>query len=83
MQKRLINLYVPGLAKNFDILAPADLQIRRLIPVLIEGINGLSNGSFVPSGKEMLVADKANAVLDPDRALMNYSVQDGDKVILM
>jgi len=83
MNKLLVHLYVPAIMRDFDIFIPRDVPIGKLIPVLVEGIVQLSYGKYGASHRECLTPGGAGAPLQPDRALMDYGIQDGEMLLLI
>lgn len=83
MEKILINLEVPSVKKNFDVFVPPDLEIKELCGVLSNGVYELCNGRYGISGNEMLIRVVPPALLNPEKSLMEYCVNDGAKLILL
>lgn len=83
MKKVLISLLVPEQAQQFDLFVPTDIPVKTLITIMVEGIDSLNSRKTCLSGKEMLVLQKKNAVLHPNKTLSVYPISDGDKLILL
>lgn len=83
MDKILIRLSVPVLGNEFDLFVPVNLKIRLLTGILAEGVSELSNGRYILSGEEMLNQRTPNRLLDPEKTLAEYMVEDGADLVLL
>lgn len=83
MDKILICLSVPALGDEFDLFVPANLKIRFLTGILAEGVSELSHGRYNVSGEEMLNQRMPDRLLDPEKTLAVYGVEDGADLVLL
>ena len=83
MEKLLIHLAVPAVGRDFDVLIPPDISVRRVIRTVVTGIAETTNGRYRSSGTELLTAEDGEAAFSPDRTLDEYGVRDGDKLVLI
>ena len=83
MEKILIGLYVPAVQKHFDLFVPSKLSIRELTELLSTGVDDLSNGGFSRTGSEMLCMKEPDMLLQPDKNLYDYGVEDGAQFIML
>ena len=83
MEKLLIKLTVPELRTSYDILVPQDVPVKKLLPIIINGLKDLSNGAYVSSGMESLIAQEDEKLMFPDRTLFDYSIRNGDKLLIL
>ncbi len=83
MEKLLIHLYVPALMRDYDLFVPQNVPIRKLIPVLTDGISQLSLKKYNASGLECLMSSDGNAPLHPDKTLADYGIRDGAMLLLI
>lgn len=82
MNKIIIKLYIPCLEKEYDVKIPTFLTVGELIYLLTKSVVYLSNGKFCPTGNEILCAKNRNLPLDYKRQICEYSIQNGDQLIL-
>lgn len=83
MEKILINLSVPSVQENYDVFVPSDLEIGTLVCVLASGVQDLCNGRYSISEKEMLIRTSPDAVLNPNKTLSDYDIDDGTRLVLI
>jgi len=83
LEKVLVCLYVPAVNRTFDIFVPLDLEIGELTKVLVNGVEYMCNGSYVPSKKEILNLQDPDVLLNPYSNLYSYGVKDGAKLVLI
>jgi hypothetical protein len=76
-------LLVPAIGMTYNVLLPASLSIRDLLPLIIGGVTELSNNSYVSSNEEFLCLDPLELPLDPDGTLLQFGVQNGDHLYLI
>ena len=83
MEKLLIHLYVPALAREYDLFVPQDVTIRKVTNVIESGIQELSSGRYTPSGKALLTVQGGKQPLDPEQTMMMYGLHDGEDLVLI
>ncbi len=81
--KTQVMLLVPAIGMTYNVLLPASLSIRDLLPLIIGGVTELSNNSYVSSNEEFLCLDPLELPLDPDGTLLQFGVQNGDHLYLI
>lgn len=82
MNKICVILEFPALKTEYDLLLPDYLQISSLTALISSTVNELTNGAFVPTGKELLCTREGRKVLHPDYTLADYGVTNGMRLIL-
>lgn len=82
MDKILIGLQVPAVGEWFDIFVPVELDISTVTKLLADGVAELCGGRYICSGQEMLVRKEPATLLDPNRALAEYGIRDGEQLVL-
>lgn len=81
--KILVNVYVPAIGMNYDILVPCFLRIRNITALIAETVENLSNHLYIPSGTECLCSADKNILLRPNATLEQYGIQNGDYLVMM
>ncbi len=83
MEKLLVGLYVPAVQEHFDLFVPARLKIAELTELMATGVNDLSDGQFSQTGMEMLCLRDPDLLLQPEKSLQDYGIEDGTQMILI
>lgn len=83
MEKKLVGLYVPAAQERFDILVPMDVAIGELAVLVTNGAAELCGGRYVPSREEVLTMRQPDMLLDPEKTLADYGVEDGAQLVLI
>ena len=82
MAKLLVNLEIPAISENFDILIPDFMKVRVLLPLLAATAVELSNERYVPSGQECLCSRELDKVLDKNSTVIDCGIRHGDHLLL-
>ncbi|MBQ3356043.1 MAG: hypothetical protein IJG45_02870 [Oscillospiraceae bacterium] len=83
MEKIMIHITIPAIQVELDAFVPPDVEISRLTETMVEGIRELSNGRFGISGKELLMSQGPELLLNPQSTLEQYNLQDGARLVLI
>lgn len=81
--KKIINLLVPAINANYDVMIPGFMTISELVPLIAKAVEELSNGNYVTSGHEFLCHKELDLLLSQDRTLNDYEIQNGDHIFLI
>lgn len=81
--KTLVNVSVPAISKNYDVLIPGFLTIKDIIPLLARAVEELSNNLYVSSGHEFLCLKEKDILLNQDEMFENYGIENGDHLFLI
>lgn len=81
--KILVNIRIPAISENYDVLIPDDLRINDAISLISSAVESLSNHLYVASGEECLCWVERNARLGLCTTLGAYGIQNGDHLIMM
>ena len=82
MRKILIGLYVPALQQNFDLFVPPDLEIRKLMEIVGQGLAEFSSGWYNGTQIHQLCLREPEKLLSSDKTLAAYGLKDGCRLIL-
>ena len=82
MNKICVILELPALGKEYDLLLPDYMPISALKGLIASAVNELSDGAFVPTGKEILCKREGSQIFYPDYTLADYGVSNGMHLIL-
>ena len=83
MMKILVNVSVPAIGENYDILVPDSLRIRSATALIAEAVENLSDHKYVSSGTECLCSADKNILLRENGTLERYGIKNGDHLVLM
>ena len=81
--KLQIMLNIPSIDASFNLLLPDSLPVRQLIPLLVKGVEELSNHSYVSSHEEFLCAASFDRPLDEYGSLKQFGVENGAHLYLI
>lgn len=82
MNRICVILELPALKTEYDILLSDHLQVSAVIPLIAGMANELTNGSFIPTGNELLCLYDRSQILHPDYTLADYGVSNGMRLML-
>ncbi len=81
--KILIEVYVPLIEKEFDVLVPVNKKIRNVTRLINSTINDLSNGSW-PNNKKVRLFNRINGVLlETKLNVKEAGLVNGSQVVLI
>lgn len=83
MEKILINLNVPSIEKEFDILLPSFFTIGEVIPLLVEALNNISQNMYLSSKCEVLCRANPEMVLLNHLTVAEYGIRHGETLFLI
>ncbi len=81
--KVLVNVKIPAINNEYDMLIPDFEKIGTVISLLTEIAVEMSGSQYVVSGEEVLCHKESNAVLGTDHTLKEYDVKNGDTLLLI
>lgn len=81
--KILVNVHIPAISQEYDILVPDDLRIKLVVALIAGAVEGLSNRLYVPSGEECLCSVEKDILLRHSATLEHYGIRNGDHLIMM
>lgn len=81
--KILVNVHIPAISQEYDILVPDDLRIKTVVNLIASTVEGLSNRLYIASGEECLCSVEKNILLRQNATLEKYGIQNGDHLIMM
>lgn len=81
--KLLVNISVPAILENYDILVPTSLRIKTVAGLIAEAVEDLSNHLYVASGEECLCSVEKDIMLRPNATLDKYGIKNGDHLVLI
>lgn len=82
MDKTLIRLYVPSIHQTYDVFVPNQIMIQSLVALLASTVENISMNEYMSSHEEILCNEKG-IVMDEKKYLLDYHIQNGDKMILI
>lgn len=82
MDKILICLYVPSIHQSYDVFVPTQIKIGSLVDLLASTVENISMNEYMSSHEEILCNEKG-IVMDEKKYVLDYHIQNGDKIILI
>ena len=83
MNKILAGLYVPAVEAHFDLLVPLDTDIATLTGLISDGARELCAGYYKPSQIVTLSTRNPDILLNPEKTLRDYNVDNGVRLVLI
>lgn len=81
--KILVNVSVPAIFGDYDILIPSFLTIGEIIPLIANAVEELSNSMYKSSGNESLCHAERAVLLNQNITIKEYGIQNGDHLVLI
>ena len=81
--KILVNICIPAISKQYDVLIPDSLRVKKAISLLASAIETLSNQLYISSGEECLCLVEKNLLLKHNMTLKKCGIKNGDHLIMM
>lgn len=81
--KILVNLTVPEINKNYDIMLPINKKVGNIIILLNKAINELSDGTYPLSKGNLLYNVNTKKYYQPDILLANTDIKNGTYLVLL
>ena len=81
--KILLNVYVPAVGMEYDILVPRFLRVKSITSLIAGAVENLSNHMYVASGAECLCSADKNILLRPNATLEQYGIQNGSRLVMI
>ena len=81
--KILVNVFVPSISENYDVLVPDFLPVKQVTRLIAEAVVYLSDCKYVSSKKEWLCHAERKLLLRGNLTLKDYNVRNGDHLVIM
>ena len=81
--KVLVSLKVPELDKTFDIFLPVNKKIGNIIMLINKMLNDVSDGTYPIKNKFALFNLDTEELYKPDALLVNTTIRNGTKLLLI
>lgn len=81
--KILVNVSVPAILKEFDMLIPDYMMIKDITSLIVEAIAERTASEYQTSKEEVLCYKEKNIVLNLDSTLKSSGVRNGDTIIVI
>lgn len=81
--KLLVNVYIPAISENYDVLIPANLRVKNVVSLIASTVEELSNHLYAVSGGECLCSVEKGILLRYNATLEDYGICNGSHLILM
>ena len=81
--KILLNVFIPSIGEDYDLLIPDSLPVGEIVPLLIEAVKEKTSDFYQSSGEEILNWEGAGTALDTALTLSQYGIRNGDRLILI
>ena len=84
MGKILVALEVPAIDEVYDLFIPDFLTMGECTELLSRAVSDMTQGRYVPSGKEVLLhsGKEGHTLLDQKYTAADYGFQNGDRLYI-
>ena len=82
MEKVLINLFVPSVGEKYDVYIPVFLTVAEISNLLAQMLGEIQNQRYVSSGREVLCSLDQKVILEREKTLRDYHVQNGEHLLI-
>jgi len=82
MNNLLVEVYVPAIAKSFDISIPCNARIFELLPLITKVVSQLSDGLFIPNDAVLCDA-KTGAIFRNSMSVDDMRLKNGSLLMLV
>lgn len=83
MNKTLVEVYVPLLAKTYDMFIPPNIQLFEVLELIKKAVIELSEGQFMPNRQTTLCSRDTGTILDINKSANELGVKTGAKLMLI
>lgn len=83
MDKILIRLVIPVIAREFDVYIPVSVSIQELTDLLIRAVESNTDGAYRSSGTEILCLKEKKELLNQKLTVREYEIQNGDHLVMI
>jgi uncharacterized ubiquitin-like protein YukD len=81
--KILVNVGVPAIGENFDVLIPDFLRVEEVVDLLVTAVREAGTHAYVSSGHEFLCFVEKDVLMKEDDEFRHYGVRNGDHLLLI
>ena len=78
MDKVLVRVIVPSLNIQIDTLIPKYSLVEVIIGLLEEALSGYTDNCYIPTGSELLCWNRKGIVLNRNKTIFDYGIQNGE-----
>lgn len=82
MDKVLISLFVPSVGEKYDVYIPLFLTVAEVSEMLTQMLEEIQSQRYVSSGKEVLCSLDQKVILEREKTLRDYHVQNGEHLLI-
>lgn len=83
MNKLLIEVIVPSIEQNYDILVPKNKKIGKILQIIIKTINELSDGYFPIKDSISIIDANTGEQFDLEKLVKDSEIKNGCRIIII
>lgn len=83
MGKVLVNIYIPVINAEYDVLIPIQSQIFEVTELIIKAIYELSEKRFIPTEDTVLSYRENGEIIDTNSTVYDLGISNGVKLMLI
>lgn len=83
MDKTIVEVYVPLLAKSYDMFIPPNVQMHIVLELIKKAVTELSEGQFMANRQTVICSRETGKMLDINKSAYEQGVKTGAKLMLI
>ena len=83
MNNILIDIFVPVIAKRYQVLVPYKAAFKTILPYIERMVQELSFDAYVPSGEAILCLSEDGEILDNELSAQSLGLENGASLFLI
>lgn len=83
MNKTIVEVYIPLLAKSYDMFIPPDVQMYEVLELIKKAVAELSEGQFMANRQTVICFRDSGTILDINKSANELGVKAGAKLMLI
>ena len=83
MNRLLVDIYIPVIFKSYQMFIPANVKLRKLMPLIESIVRELSFDAYMPSVSSVLCRKVNGSIVDPNATAEQAGIQNGTSLILI
>lgn len=82
MDKVLVSLFVPSVGEKYDVYIPLFLSVAEISALLAQMLEEIQSNRYVSSHQEILCSMDRKIILEREKTLRDYHVQNGEHLLI-
>ena len=83
MEKVLVEVYVPGLERSFDVFIPVQSPMYEVLELIKKAVREMSDGRFVVNENTTLCHRENGTIININLSVYELRIKNGSKLMLI